>query len=124
MENKNHKWLENLPDILPDYNENHVHGTIGFPPALVTKKNKQEVHKRTYASHLKFEEPVLEVGDHVRITNWKPTFANKYGARWSIEIFTTSKVHFHDRITYYIQDSDGEEISDGFYKQDLQRTKF
>ncbi len=77
-----------------------------------------------FASHLKLEEPVFEVSDRVRITKWKPTFANRYGAKCSTEIFTISKVLFHDRITYYIQDSDGEEISGGFYKQDLQRTKF
>ncbi len=66
-----------LPDILTNYNENYVHGAIGLPPALVTKRNEQEVPKHMCAFHLKLEEPVFEIGDCVRITKWKPTFANK-----------------------------------------------
>ncbi len=123
VKNKNHKWLEKLPDILTDYNENRVHSTTGFPPAMVTEKNEQEIRRRMYPPNLKLEEPAFEVGDRVRITKWKPKFPDKYEARWRTEIFTISKIIFYDRIAYYIQDSDGE-ISGGYYREELQRTEF
>ncbi len=44
--NGNNKWLWILPDILNDYNLIHIHRTIGLPPALVSKKNEQKIHKR------------------------------------------------------------------------------
>ncbi len=124
VKNKKHKWLAILPDILTHYNEKRIHGTTRLPPALVTKKNELAVRKRMYISHSKLEQPVFEVGERVRVTKWRPTFAYKYGARWSTEIFTIYKVIFYDRVIYYIHDSDAEEIYGGFYKQDLQRSRF
>ncbi len=110
VKNKNHKWLAILPDILTDYNENHVQRTMVLPPALVKKKNEQEVHKRIYTFHFKLEQPVFDVGGRVRTTKYKSTFANKYEERWRKEIFTISKVHYTDPIFYSVEDSDGEEI--------------
>ncbi len=81
VKNKNHKWLAILSDILTDYNENHVHRTTGLPPALITNKNEQEVHKRMYTSHFKLEQPLFDAGDRVRITKYKAAFSNNYEKR-------------------------------------------
>ncbi len=122
--NQNYKWLRLLSDILKEYNEKHVHRTIGVPPAMVSKKNEQEIHRRMYSSHFKFEKPTFEEGDRVRITRKNSTFSDKYERKWTTEIFIIRKIHYTEPITYSIKDLDGEEINGKFYKQELQKTKF
>ncbi len=48
--------------FLKDYNEKHVHRTIGVPLAMVSMKNEQEIYQGMYSSNFKFEKPTFKEG--------------------------------------------------------------
>ncbi len=108
-------WI--LPNILNDYNEIHIHRTIGVPPALVSKENEQKIHNDMCGSYFELGNPKFKVGDRVGITKYKTTFGNKLENKWRKEIFTILNIHYTDPSTYYVQDLNGEEIVGKFYKQ-------
>lgn len=123
--NQNHKWKQLLPRIFKEYNEKDIHRTIGTTPSRVTKKNENKIYERMYSlKNFKLPTPTLQVGDRVRITCKKAIFSNKYGRKWTTEIFLISKIHYTIPITYSITALDGEEILGKFYKYELQKTKF
>lgn len=66
--NKNHKWLKVLPIILNEYNNKHVHRTIGTQPSKVNKQNEKEILARMFPiSKFKLTKPTLKVDDRVRL---------------------------------------------------------
>ena len=66
--------------------------------------------------------PKFNVGDHVRISNYKNNFAKGYSQNWSEEIFVVSKIKDTVPWTYVISDLNGEKIAGSFYEKELQKT--
>ena len=52
----------------------------------------------------KEEGPKFKVGDHVRISKYKNTFAKGYVTNWSEEVFMITKVKNTVLWTYFISD--------------------
>ena len=65
----------------------------------------------------------FNVGDRVRISEFKYIFAIGYTPNWSKEIFIVNKINDTVPRTYSLKDLNGEEILGSFYGRKLQRTK-
>ena len=66
--------------------------------------------------------PEFKVGDHVRISKYKSIFAKGYISNWSEQIYVIKEVKNAASCTYIINDLNGEEIIEAFYKKELQKT--
>ena len=63
------------------------------------------------------KDPKFKVGDHVRISKYKNTFAKEIGLtpNWSEEAFVINKIKNTIPWTYVINDLNGQEIIGTFY---------
>ena len=68
------------------------------------------------------KDPKFKVGDHVRISKYKNSFAKGYTSNWHEEIFVVSKIKNAVPWTYVINDLNGGEITGIFYEKELQKT--
>ena len=68
------------------------------------------------------KDPKFKVGDHVKISKHKNTFAKGYTPNWSEEVFVIKKVKSTVPWTYVIHDLNGDEIIGTFYEKELQKT--
>ena len=105
-----------LDDIVSKYN-NAVHKTIKMKPIDVTDTSYAEYNENFNKRDSKFK-----VGDNVRISKYKNSFAKGYAANWSEEVFVVSKIKSTVPWTYIVSDLNGEEITGSFYKKELQRS--
>ena len=109
-------YIDKLDDIVNDYN-NTYHRTIKMKPVDV-KDNiyfdfKKEVNDK---------DPKFKVGDHIRISRNKNTFAKRYTPNWSAEVFVIKKVKNTVPWTFVIVDLNGKEIIGTFYEKELKKT--
>ena len=107
-------YINKLDDIVGDYN-NTYHSTIKMKPVDVKNNTYIDLKKEVNDKDPK-------VGDHVRISKYKNTFANGYTPNWSQEIFVVSKIKNTVPWIYVINDLNGEEIIETFYEKELQKT--
>ena len=63
----------------------------------------------------------MKVGDHVRLSNYKNTFAKGYTQNWSEEAFIIGKIKNTAPWTYVISDLNGEPITGSFNEKELQK---
>ena len=75
-----------LDDIVDKYN-NTVHITIKMKPIDVTGGSYAEDNE-----DFNKKDPKFEVGDHVKISNYKNIFAKGYAPNWSEEVFLVGKI--------------------------------
>ena len=68
------------------------------------------------------KDPKFKVGDYVRISQYKNTFAKGYTPNWPEELFVISKIKITVPWTYTINDLNSEEIIGSFYQKELQKT--
>ena len=123
-ETKNKNWVKILSGLVKTYN-NTKHSTIKMTPIEASKpENEVPVYnnimkkpKAATSTKVKFK-----VGDKVRISKIKQTFAKGYEANWTFEVFTVEKVLSTVPITYKLKDFNGDPIEDSFYTQELQKT--
>ena len=66
--------------------------------------------------------PKFKVGDHVRISKYKHTFAKGYIPNWSNEVFIVNKIKNTVPWTYSISDLNTQKILGSFYEIELQKT--
>ena len=126
MDQKGEKnWHDYLSQFTYNYNHSK-HSTIKMRPTDVNGKNEKEVFEDLYGelAEKKVEPPKFKVGDKVRVSRYKSTFAKGYEMTFHNEIYTIYKV-FRGSPTVYklIDESDGETIFGRFYKWELQRVK-
>lgn len=115
------KYINILQNLIVAYNST-VHSSIKMAPNNVNKKNEKEVFQNLYAKKLIFDsKPKLLVGDHVRVTKEKATFAKGFERNWSREIFKVSKILRRDLVVYEIVDLADEPIEGTFYEIELQK---
>ena len=109
-------YIDKLSDIVNEYN-NVYHRTITMKPVDVKGNTCVGFNKEGHDKGRKFN-----VGDHVRISKYKSTFAKGYTPNWS-EDFVISKVKNTVSWTYVISDLNGEELIGAFYEKELQKKK-
>ena len=84
-----------------------------------------DVKRSTYtdsSKEINYQDPKFKIGDNVRISKYKNSFAKSYTPSWSEEVFVIKKVKHSVPWTYVINDLNGEEIVGTFYKKELQKT--
>lgn len=118
------RWIDVIQKLMHEYNYDDLHRTIGMTPSEVNSNNEANVLQlyKEYEKKVPYKKAKLKIGDKVRITVKKESYANKYRHNWTTEIFTISKVLSTIPVTYRITDSSGEEIQGSFYEKELQKT--
>ena len=125
MEDNGPRWMDQLPDIVHNYN-NSYHSTIkmspseaeeNFPAALTNILTRQNsVSVKDFA-------PKFSKGDHVRIfaKNAKAHFRKGTLRKWTAEVFTISGVRrLSTKYIYKLKDRKGEPLTGTFDENDLQ----
>ena len=110
------KYIDKLDDIVDEYN-NTYHRTIKMRPIGVKDNTYIDFEKE-----VNNKDPKFKVGDQVRVSKYKNTFAKGYMPSWSEQIFVISKIKNTVPWTYIINDLNGEEIIGTFYEKELQKT--
>ena len=64
-------------------------------------------------------EPKFKVGDHVRISKYKNTFAKGYTPNWSEEVFVIKKFKNTVPWTYVVNDLNNEQTTGTFYENEF-----
>ena len=64
----------------------------------------------------------FKIGDHVRISKYKNTFAKGYTPNWSEKVFVITKIKNTVPRTYVFSDLNGEGVIETFYEKELQKT--
>ena len=123
------KWVDMLEDLVSDYN-NTTHRTTQMKPAYVNEKNQYKVlHRIQEQQQKKKRKNALKsgqryrIGDIVRVSRAKSSFAKGYTPNWTEELFKVSEVHKTIPIIYRLEDLAGSKISGTFYAEELQKTK-
>ena len=86
-------------------------------PIDVTDDSYIEYSKESNKKDLKFK-----IGDHVRTSKNKISFAKGYIPSCSEEVFVISKIKNTVPWTYIISDMNGEEITGSFYENELKKS--
>ena len=124
LKNKIYKYLSSVSKnvyiyklyIVKEYN-NAYHRTIKMKPI--------DVKDNTYIDFEKIDndkDPKFKVGDYVRISKYKDTFAKGYMPNWSEDVFIISKIKNTVPWTYVINDLNDEGIIGTFDESELQKT--
>ena len=118
-------WYNVLQDLINEYNSD-FHRSIGMSPNDAIKiENYAKVFDKQYSKPklAPSKNPLLEVGDKVRISLHKRHFEKGATANWSEEIFEIVEVmRNYNPVVYKLKDLADEEIDGGFYRQQLQKT--
>lgn len=121
-EQGNYRWLTLLPELVKEYNDS-VHRTIGMKPRQVNESNErlvlERIKKNTVPQIVKGK---LNVGDRVRVSKHKITFAKGYTPNWTNEIFTVHRIQPTIPVTYLLKDHKGDVLEGGFYEHELSKT--
>ncbi len=89
------------------------------PVEASKKENEVKPYKNLYAKKLKPNKASkFKVGDKVRISKWKGTFAKGYLPNWTTELFTVSKVLNTNPITHKIKDWN-DQVEGSFYEPEF-----
>ena len=110
--------IDKLNDIINEYN-NTYHRTIKMKPVDVKDNTHIDSTELSSSNH---KDPKFKVGDHVRISKYKNTFAKGYTPNWSEEVPVIKKGKSTVPLTYVINDLNSDEIIGTFYKKELQKT--
>ena len=120
------RYLDILPDFLARYN-NRPHSSIyPYSPASVTKENERVVHELQYGDYLRERRlhHKYDIGDRVRITEYRGTFRKSYRDKnFTEEVFTIVDKLFTKPPMYRLKDLEGEMIEGSFYESELQRVR-
>ncbi|XP_075210348.1 uncharacterized protein LOC142317681 [Lycorma delicatula] len=126
-EQGNYRWTRILDELINNYN-NRVHRSTGLKPQDVSYKNERKLlinlsktakKRRRCTVASKFN-----VGDKVRISKYKKTFAKGYLPNWTNEVFTICKVKMTQPITFVLKDGKGEIVKGSFYTEELSKIKY
>ena len=109
-------YVDKLDDIVNKY-KNTYHSTM--------KMKTVDVKSSTYIDSSKKnndKDPTFKIGDIVRISKYKNTFAKGYVRNWCEEFFVIKLVKNTAPWTYVISDLKDEEIVGTLYEKELQET--
>ena len=97
-------YIDKLGDVVNEYN-NLYYRTIKVKPVDV--KDNTYIN---FGKEVNDKDPKFKVGDHVRKSKYKNSFAKGYTLNWSEEVFLISKVKNTVPSTNVINDLNGEEF--------------
>ena len=121
-----YRYIDALQQIVDGYNNTH-HRSIKMKPAMVRKEHEFAIRQRLYgsrASTRRSKKYKYSIGDLVRITKERLTFARGYLPTWSEEIFIVfDRSATQQEFIYTLKDFQGERIEGGFYEKELQRAR-
>ena len=91
-------YIDKLDDIVKEYN-NKYHTSIKMKLVVVKDNTYIDVKKE-----INDKDPKFKVGDYVRISKYKNTFAKGYTPNWSEEIFVINriKIQYHGHMLLMI----------------------
>ena len=91
-------YIDKLDDIVKKYN-NTYHTSIKMKPVDVKDNTYIDFEKE-----VNDKDPKFKVGDYVRISKYKNTFAKGYTPNWSEEIFVINriKIQYHGHMLLMI----------------------
>jgi len=126
LQKRNFNWMNELPQLLNDYNTKDVHSSTGFTPFESHKEeNKDTIRDKFYSRFINVQQdkPKFKPGDHVRLYNWKSIFQKKSGQRFTNEVFTVDKVNQTRPITYTLKDLNNEPVLGAVYSFELVKSE-
>ena len=122
------KYINILPALIEGYN-NSPHRGLGNNQTPIDIHNLKDLksiqnqfnlmykNKRTFR---KTRISNLTVGEHVRLSNLKPTFKRGYTIQNTVEIFKIRDINkSQSPVVYYLEDLQGEPIKGIFYREEL-----
>jgi hypothetical protein len=120
-----YRYIDILQDLLLSYNHS-FHSSIKMCPTEVNNDNIMTVWQNLYGRKEKkvhvTEYPLLQVGDHVRITRYKHVFQKGYETNWSDEIFVIDTIIRRSPwVVYTLKDLENEPVTGTFYSKELQK---
>lgn len=116
-EKNTRRWVDVVHSLVGSYN-NSLHRSTGFAPSMVSKDNELTVFRRLYGYGKS------SIGDNVRISKQRAVFDKGYLPGWTEEVFTVAQAVPNTRTVYKLKDLKGEEISGGFYPEEIQKVYF
>ena len=122
---KSKNYINKLDELLSEYN-NANHSAIKMSPIQAKDPKYKDLARINMYGGIKTSKskPRFNIGDRVRIYSYKPKFAKGSAPNWTKEIFEVSNILNTNPITYNIKDLNGEDITGGFYTQEMQKTRF
>lgn len=124
-----HVYYNVLNDIVNAYNKSY-HRSIKMRPIDVNEHNQNKVFFNLYGINLEKKDQTentneirikFKIGDQVRISKAKYTFAKGYTPNWTSEIFTIDQIILREIPVYKIKDYNENEIDGIFYDSELQK---
>ena len=106
-------YSDKLDNIVKEYN-NKYYTSIKMKPVDVKDNTYIDFKKE-----INNKDPKFKVGDYIRISKYKNTFAKGYVPKWSEETFIIKKVKNTMPSTYLINDLNDEKIVGTFYEKEL-----
>ena len=122
-----YRYVDVLQNLVDGYN-NSYHRSIKMRPINVRKRHQIQIRqhlygvKKTVQSH-KQKKLKFMIGDLVRISKNRTTFARGYHPNWTEEIFIVYDRKNFINPLYYLRDLNGESIKGGFYEKEIQLVK-
>jgi hypothetical protein len=118
-----HTWVPLLPTLVKKYNST-THSSTKFTPIHASDPtNEVKVYINVNKADAKPDtKPKFKVGDQVRISRIKRTFAKGYEHNFSYEVFTVKEVLNTNPITYKLTEFDGSPIEGSFYASEMIKT--
>ena len=117
----NKVWIDHIDKVVNSYN-NSLHRSIGMRPIEVKEEHTAVIFSRLFP-HVDRDKPKFNVGDHVRIISKKTFLQKEYEKGWTDEFFVIKRVLKTNPVTYQIEDLQGEDVTGGFYAEELQNVK-
>lgn len=117
-------WVKNnlLAKLVKAYNSRR-HRTTGMRPIDVKHNTDlSDIYRRRKTTNPK--KPRYRVGDKVRISKQRSTFAKSYTPNWTTEIFEIQRVQRTNPTTYVLKDEGGQTVEGAFYEQEIARARF
>ena len=129
------KWVTNqrgenmLAKFVNAYNHRQ-HTTLGMSPLQAMKHDQNELYDSTIGKHLKRKQRKrierdyanIKVGDFVLVNTAKKTFEKGVAPKWTREVFKVIDVDMSSpRLSYKLEDMDGEEVKGMFVSDQLQK---
>ena len=125
------KWVTNsqgedmLAKFVNAYNHRQ-HTTLGMSPLQAMKHDQNELYDSTIGKHLKRKQRKrlerdysnIKAGDFVLVNTAKKMFEKGVAPKWTREVF---KVMSSPRLSYKLEDMDGEEVQVMFVSNQLQK---
>ena len=108
-------YIDKLYNIVNKYNNTYHRATKMKP---IDVKNNAYIDSNEKVND---KDPKFKVGDHVRISKYKNSFAKGYNPSWSEEVFVIKNVKNTVPRTYVINDPNGEITIGTFYGKELQK---